>query len=153
MLLWTSACNPGKYCARKFPEKITVVNKVDTIWKEKPYFISFPADTSKIVIPRIEIENFGGKPVIRIRKSDQSSIKVVVDSSGITAEAICAKQDSIIKILEAEIKSKETITSVQHIEVKKVPKRYQWAMYWSLVSIPLFIVWVFAKLKKLFTIF
>lgn len=125
---------------------------VDTIWKERLVNIEFPADTSKVIIPRIEIDRSKGKPIIKVKTSKQSTVKVKVDSTGISAEAICAKQDSIIKILESQIRSQRNITSVQHIPVKKVSWYHTWALYWSLISLPLTIVWLFMKIKKLFMV-
>jgi hypothetical protein len=152
MSLLLTSCSPSRYCARKFPPTTDTIISVDTVWRERTIRLEFPADTADLVIPQFEIDRSQGKPIIRFSKSQKAKVEVRVDSTGISAKATCAEQDSLIKILESEIKRKENITTVQHIPVKTVPWYLKWAGYWALVSIPLFIIGLIARLKKLFTI-
>jgi hypothetical protein len=151
-MLLLSSCSPARYCARKFPPTTDTIVQVDTLYRERFHEIKFPADTSYLKIPIYELQNSGGKPVMKVKISKKAKVEVKVDSTGIEARAICSEQDSIIKVLEKEIRKREEISKVQHIPVKTIPRQYQWAMYWSLVTIPLFLIWIFAKLKKFFTV-
>ena len=105
-----------------------------------------------IFIPQIEINRHNAKPIIKVKRSKQASVKVTVDSTGVSAEALCAEKDSIIKILQSEITRKEKVTSVQSIPSKFTPWYFIWAGYWALVTVPVVLFIIINKIRKIFTV-
>lgn len=143
-----SSCSPAKFCAKHFPPQVDTLYQSDTTWIERYVDIVIPGDTVEVYIPIVEIDRTKSKPTVKTKKSKQASVKLTIDQKGISAEAICAEQDSIIKYQEAVIKNLTKVTSTQHIPVTKKPWYHDITLYWSLMTLPAIAYWLLRQATK-----
>lgn len=139
------SCNPGKWCAKRFPPSVTENTSTEIVEKVRDTIIVIPGDTIKLTdtIPCPELIN----KVVKTKSAKGNTVSVSIKNNKLEVEAVCDSLEHLIQIKDKEIKILKQRKEVQHIKEKYIPKYF----LYSGIILPFLIIGIllFSKFKKI----